>query len=153
MLSNSRTLFIRRGAGAVVASVAVATIFSTVGYSDGASVSDFLREISIAFCSYVSAALLVQWIARSESVWWDIAGISFLGSVISFPLKLVFLEGENGIPAYLARVASEHSWKPFADLVTHGIGFIVLATLITLPFVAGAVSLWYLSSRVVKSRN
>ncbi len=134
-----------------MASVGVAAIFTTVGYSDGASIADFWREISIAFCSYVSAALLVHSIARSESVWWDIAGVSFLGSVISFPLKLVFLEGENGIPVYLARVTNEHSLKPFADLATHGIGFIVLATLMSLPFVAVAISLWYVSSRVVKS--
>ncbi len=48
------------GTTAVVASVGVAAIFTTVGYSDGASIADFWREISIAFCSYVSAALLVQ---------------------------------------------------------------------------------------------
>jgi hypothetical protein len=140
-------------AAAVVASFAVAAILSLVGYSDGASFSDVLLELIIAFSSYVTAALLVHWLSRSENISWEIVSMSLLGSAMSFPLKLLFLEGQNGIPAYVSRSSTEQLWQPFLDLLTHAALFICMTTLLALPFVAIVIVLWHLSNRLLARRN
>jgi hypothetical protein len=136
--------------GATAASLAAATIFTLVGYGDvGPDIWQFTRELVIALASYVPIAVFLHWATRRESIWWDIAWLSFLGSAISFPMKLVFLEGQNGIPAYVARITRENSWQPLIDLVSYGIGFIVIATVLTLPVVAFAI---WLSQVLMKAR-
>ena len=149
-----RRLLVRRTIGAVAASLAAAVIFTLVGYGDvGPDRWHFARELMIAVASYVPIALLLHGATRGESIWLDIASVSFFGSVMSFPMKLVFLEGQNGIPAYVARITRENSWKPLVDLVSHGIGVIVLATVLTLPVVAFAIGLWHFVAKTRQSNQ
>lgn len=145
---SRRNLLLRRLLGALAASFAASIILTLVGYADaGPKISDFAREFLIASLSYLPIALLIHWVIRIENTLWDIISVSFLGSVVSFVLKLVFLEGQNGIPAFVARATAEHSWEPFGDLITHGAIFVVLATILTLPCVALVILLWHFLTR------
>ena len=131
----------RKIVGAVLAAVALALIFSVFGYSDGGpTVSDYSLEVVLALVSFLPAAFLMQRLIKRHRVFLEIAGVALIGSTLSFLMKLIFLEGENGIPAYFARAARDHSWKPFADLVFDAVSFVILTTLLSLPFVA--VGFW-----------
>jgi hypothetical protein len=130
-------VLIRKIAGATLAAVAVAVIFSSFGYSDGgATAFDYVRELTLALASYVSAAFILQRITWRDNVFLDIAGVALVGSALSFPLKLIFLEGQNGIPAYLARAARDHSWRPYGDFLVDGVSFVIFAIFLSLPFAA-----------------
>jgi hypothetical protein len=143
-------LLVRRLLSAIVASFAIAAILSLVGYSDGgASSADVLIELIIAFSSYVTAALAVHWMNWSDKIWWDAISVSLLGSTISLLLQLVFVEGQNGIPAYFSRFLSERSLQPFFDLLIHATGFIAIVTVLALPFVFIVMVLCNLSTRML----
>lgn len=150
---NRRNLLIRRIMAAVIASLAMASILALVGYSDGASLRDYLVELAIAFSAYLTAALLLHWPTRSDRLALDIIILSLLGSALSFPLKLVFLEGENGIPAYVARSRAEQSWQPFLDLLIHAALFITFTTLLVLPFVALSLWGWHIATSMVARKR
>lgn len=154
MLISNR--LVRKIAGAILGAVAVATVFSFVGYSDeGATTSDYVRELSLALASYLPAALIVHCVIRRDSAILDIISITLIGSGLSLLMKLIFLEGPNGLPAYIARWTREHSFKPFGDLAFHAISFIILATLLSLPFVALGVwicRLWTKHHRLTTAR-
>ena len=138
---RTRNLFARKIVGAFMGALAVSAVFTLVGYSDeGATAMDCLKELTLALASYLPAALLIHWLTRRDNVWLDIVGVSLTGSAIGFLLKLLFLEGKNGIPAYIARSASEHSWKALGDLGFHALSFIILTTLISLPVIA--IAMW-----------
>ena len=147
---------VRKVAGAILGAVAVATVFSLVGYSDeGATTSDYVRELSLALASYIPAALIVHRLIRRDSLILDIISVTLIGSSVSLLMKLIFLEGQNGIPAYIARWTREHSLKPFEDLAFHAISFLILATLLSLPFVALGVwicRLWTKHDRLTTER-
>jgi hypothetical protein len=143
---TSKNSLVRKIVGATLGAIAIATVFSLVGYSDeGATTSDYVKELCIALASYLAAALFMHWLIRRDSAIVDILSVTLTGSVLSFLAKLIFLEDQNGIPAYVARYTREHSWTPFKDLAFHAVSFIVLATLLSLPFVAigvGVFQLW-----------
>ena len=147
---------VRKIAGAILGAVAIATVFSLVGYSDeGATTSDYVRELSLALASYLPAAVIVHRLIRRDSAILDIISVTLIGSGLSLLMKLIFLEGENGIPAYIARSTREHSLKPFGDLAFHAVSFIILATLLSLPFVALGVwicRLWTKHDRLTTAR-
>lgn len=144
MVHKGRLL--RKIVGATLGAIAVAAIFSVVGYSDeGATTSNYVRELCVALAAYLPAALIAHWLIRRDSAILDIVSVTLIGSGLSFLMKLIFLEGQNGVPAYIARWIREHSSKPFVDLVFHAISFIIFATLLSLPFVAlgvWVVRLW-----------
>ena len=144
-------------AGAVLGAVAVAAVFSLVGYSDeGATTSDYVKELSIALASYLPAALIVHRLIRRDSAVLDIISVTLIGSGLSLLMKLIFLEGQNGIPAYISRWTQEHSVQPFEDLAFHAVSFIVLATLLSLPFTALGVwicRLWTKRQRFTTARS
>ena len=121
-----KKLLVRKIAGAILGALAVAAIFSLVGYSDdGATIADYLRELAVAVASHLPATLLLQRLTDRDNAILDIVGITCTGSALSFLMKLIFLEGKNGIPAYIARSTREHSWKPFSDLAFHSVSFII----------------------------
>jgi multisubunit Na+/H+ antiporter MnhC subunit len=63
----------RKIVGAMLGAVAVATVLSLVGYSDeGATASDYVRELTLALASYLPAALIVHWLIRRDSSILDI---------------------------------------------------------------------------------
>ncbi|HEX6716098.1 MAG TPA: hypothetical protein VF088_03265 [Pyrinomonadaceae bacterium] len=135
-------LLVRRLAGAILGGVAIATVFSLLGYSDvGPTRSNYLRELAIALASYLVAAFIVEWLIKRDNAIFDTLFVSLLGSALSFPVKLIFLEGRNGIPVYIAETARNGFLKPFVDLSFHAISFVILATLLSLPFVAAGVGM------------
>jgi hypothetical protein len=146
----------RKIAGAVLGAIAIATVFAVVGYSDeGATTSDYAREISLALASYLLAALIVHRLIRRDSPILDVISVTLIGSGLSLLMKLIFLEGQNGIPAYIARSTREHSLKPFGDLAFHAVSFITLTTLLSVPFIALGVwicQLWTKHHRLTTAR-
>jgi hypothetical protein len=145
---------VRKVVGAFVGAVAVASIFALVGYSDeGPTTSDYVRELAVALASYLPAAFLIQWLTQRDNVILDIVAVTLTGSALSFLMKLIFLEGQNGIPSYIARSTSEHSWKPFGDLAFHSVSFIMFATLLSLPFVTIGVGLCRIFAKNDRFKN
>lgn len=127
---------------------AVASLFSLFGYSEGAQLADVLKEFGIAVVSYGCGACMCYWFRFSTNALGAAAGTSFFGSALSFALKLVILEGENGIPYYTAAAARQQSWRPYADLVSHGVKFTVLLTVFSfLSAIVGVCATALLSNR------
>jgi|ERR1043166_273955 hypothetical protein len=146
---TSGKLLLRRIIGATAAAVTTAVVFTLAGYGDvGPDFRQFGAELLIGFASYLPIALLLHWAIRWDNIWCDIVFVSLFGSAMSFLLALVFLEGQNGIPAYVARITRENSWQPLLDLTSDGIDFLILAIVITLPVSAFAVWLWQVVTKV-----
>lgn len=123
--------------GAISGAVAVAMIFSLFGYSDdGATISNFVVEVALALASFVPAAFLMHHMIKRQNVFLEILGVTLIGSCFGFLLKLIILEGQNGIPAYFAAAARDHSWTPWANLIFDAVSFTIFETLVSLPFVA-----------------
>jgi len=134
MITN---LLARKIVGAVLGAIAIATILSLFGYGDtGPTISDYAKEVTLALTSYIPAAFVMHRLTKRDNVFLQIAGVTLIGSTLSFLLKLILLEGQNGIPAYFAGAARDHLWKPFAELIFDAVSFVMLETLVCLPFVA-----------------
>ena len=134
---RTNNFFARKMVGALMGALVVSVVLSLVGYSDeGPTKWDYLKELTLALPSYLLAALLVHWTIKRDNILLEIIGVSLMGSAIAFLLKIVFLEGQNGIPSYIARYANERSLRPFGDLVLHALSFTALTALIALPIVA-----------------
>ena len=131
-----RGLLLRKVFGAILGACAVATFFSLFGYSDGATFSDYAKELGLGLVSYLTAAVLTLRLTKRDSVLLDITGVTLIGSALSFLAKSIFLEGQNGIPAYLARATRDHWWKAIGDLASDAVSFVILVMLLSLPFVA-----------------
>jgi hypothetical protein len=136
--------FTRRIIGAIAGALAVSALFTLFGYSDyeGPTGSIYIKELCLALASYVPAAFLVNLLLRNwDSRFADAGCVALVGTAISWIMKLVFLDGENGIPAYLASAAREHSWRPYGDLLKNGVNFILFATVLSFTFIALGVFL------------
>ena len=134
----------RRIIGAIVGALGGSALFTLFGYSDyeGPTMSIYIKELCLALASYVPAAFLVNLLVGNwDGRFADAGCVALVGTAISWIMKLLFLDGENGIPAYLASAAREHSWRPYADLLKDGINFILFATALSFAFIALGVFL------------
>ena len=132
---TTRYRVVRNLSGAVAASIVASTVFTLFGYSGDATIRDFANEFAISLISFGSAALFVSYVVSRDRFLLEVALVSVLGALVGFVLKLIILEGANGLPAYIERANQLHSWKPLIDLMGECLMFTGMLTVISFPFV------------------
>jgi hypothetical protein len=136
MLDTTRYQLVRNLCGAVPAAIIASSLFTVFGYSGVATLRDFANELALSAISFGSAAVFVCYIVSRERFLLNVTLVSLFGCLMTFVLKLLLLEGSNGLPAYMEQAAQQHSWKPLIDLLTESLMFTAMLTMISLPFIA-----------------
>jgi hypothetical protein len=152
-LSEKQHRLISNIGGAAVAAVVVGTVFYTFGYSGEQRVRDFVNEFMMAIISFGAAAFLVSRRVSRNSVPLDVVLVSLFGSLFDFVLKLIMLDGANGIPAYVSRAMNQLSIMPVLDLLLNGLSVTFLTSAISLPFVVAGIGLGRISRRLSWTRK
>lgn len=141
MTGSTKHLLLSNLTGVVVASLALSTIYTEFGYSEGANTVDFIMELILALITYCSGTLLVYLLfTRRHSVIYNGLCVGLTGSVISFIMKLFFLDRQNGIPAYFSPATKEQLWQQIYVLGTDAISYMIFTTFISLPFLL--IGMW-----------
>lgn len=155
MSRNDRERLVRNLAGTIAVSLVMSTLYTLFGYGDvgGATLPRFLEQLMAVFLAYALAALLTQLTPSQEKLLHDVYCISFLGSGISYLVKLVVLDSSSGIPWLINAVSNERTIRPIIFILSRWLSFTLIIGLISFPFVAAGLWLWTAWNKGSSSAN
>jgi hypothetical protein len=139
--------------GAFVASVVLSILFTEFGYSGGATMKDFIRELVLSLVSFCLPALVVSRAFSPKRFLIEIGLISVSGALINFIFKVTVLEGSNGLPAYVVSSTRTNSWKPYLDLLSDWLISAAIVSIIALPLLAIGSWIWTFMSKTFSATS